>query len=161
MSFSKRRRRVAAIAAVVCIVAAALVYWFEPHTLFFDRQSADGMPAGGVAIASGKFRSLEHETRGEAILVELPDGRRVLRLENLATSNGPKLRVYLSSVPAQDDWFVYDDGPFLDLGDLAGNVGSSNYELPASTDLSQYQSAVVWCQRFSVGFGVAPLERHR
>jgi hypothetical protein len=66
--------------------------------------------------------------------------------------------VYLSDRPASDDWFVYDDGRFVDLGPLKGNLGSSNYEIPREVDLSEYRSAVVWCRRFSVGFAVAPLD---
>jgi len=143
----------------LAVAGAASLYWFQPHKLFFDSHAEAERPTEGGTLARGSFRSLEHQTSGNALLIELPDGRRLLRLEDLKTSNGPELRVYLSSVPAQDDWFVYDDGPFLDLGDLAGNVGSSNYELPAGVDPAPYISAVVWCRRFGVGFGVAPLAR--
>jgi hypothetical protein len=126
-------------------------------------EEADAMAGGQsgaepVTLASGEFRSLEHGTTGAALVLELADGTRFLRLEGLETSNGPDLRVYLSSVPAQDDWYVYDDEEFVDLGPLKGNIGSSNYEIPANVDLSGFESAVVWCRRFSVGFGVAPLE---
>jgi hypothetical protein len=100
---------------------------------------------------------LEHDASGRAIVVELADGRRFLRLEDLATSNGPDLRVYLTDRPLSDDLFVWDDGAFVDLGALKGNVGSSNYEIGADLDLSRFRTAVVWCRRFTVGFGVAPL----
>ena len=53
---------------------------------------------------------------------------------------------------------MYDDGEFVDLGGLKGNMGSSNYEIPDEVDLSKFKSAVVWCRRFSVGFAAAPLE---
>ncbi|MBA3431372.1 MAG: DM13 domain-containing protein [Actinobacteria bacterium] len=36
-------------------------------------------------------------------------------------------------------------------------MGDQNYLVPASIDLTQYRSAVVWCRRFSVGLAVAPL----
>jgi len=35
--------------------------------------------------------------------------------------------------------------------------GSQNYAIPAGTDLLAFKSAVIWCRRFVVGFGVAPL----
>jgi hypothetical protein len=92
------------------------------------------------------------------IVLELADGRRFLRLENLDTSNGPDLRVYLTDQPLSDDWHVWDDGVIVDLGALKGNVGSSNYEISAGMDLSRFRTAVVWCRRFEVGFGVAPLD---
>ena len=45
----------------------------------------------------------------------------------------------------------------LDLGPLKGNVGNQNYVVPAGTDLSRYRSVVIWCRRFAVPFGAAPL----
>jgi hypothetical protein len=107
--------------------------------------------------ARGAFRSLEHTTSGQAIVTEFPDGRRVLRFEDFATSNGPDLRVYLSA-GSSDAGFGKEYGEdFVELGRLKGNLGSQNYEIPAGTDLSNYRNAVVWCARFSVGFGVATL----
>lgn len=111
-----------------------------------------------VTLALGGFSSLEHETAGTALIVELEDGTRFLRLEDLETSNGPDLRVILTDQPLSEDWGVWDDGRVVDLGGLKGNVGSSNYEIPGSVDLEDYRTAVIWCRRFAVGFGVAPLE---
>jgi hypothetical protein len=154
----RRHRYATASGTIVLLGACAFVfYWFKPHYLFIDRRASEAMPQDGVILANGEFRSLEHATRGSAVLVRRSDGRRLLRLENLQTSNGPDLRVYLSTLPPKNDWFVYDDAPFVDLGALKVNVGSSNYELPVAVDDRKYLSAVVWCVRFKVGFGVAPL----
>lgn len=111
---------------------------------------------GPVTLAEGAFRSLEHATTGRALIVELPDGSRVLRFEDLDTSNGPDLRVYLSELPPNLGWHDYDER-FVDLAALKGNLGDQNYVIPDDVDLSKIQSTVVWCRRFSVGFGVAPL----
>lgn len=111
-----------------------------------------------VTLASGEFRSLEHGTTGAAVVLEIEDGSRFLRLEGIETSNGPDLRVILTDQPVSEDWHVWDDGEYLDLGALRGNVGSSNYAIPDDLDLSGFETAVIWCRRFSVGFGVAPLE---
>jgi hypothetical protein len=147
---------------VLGLVLAALfsfaLFWFAPHKAFIDQRVEQAEPQGAVVLASGAFRSLEHETSGTARVLKQPDGRRMLRLENLKTSNGPELRVLLSSMAPSTDWSVYDDGAFLDVADLAGNVGSSNYDLPNDVDLSKYATVVVWCRRFGVGFGVAPLQ---
>jgi hypothetical protein len=96
---------------------------------------------------------------GKAIVLRRPGGSLILRLERLSTSNGPDLRVYLSQVPASGELHAYRTG-FIDLGALKGNRGSQNYVIPAGTDLSAFKSAVIWCRRFAVGFGVAPLS-HR
>lgn len=145
------------------MLAGVGAYWFEPWKLVVDARVSDAAPAAGTdaarALRQGSFRSLEHETTGKAMLLELADGSRVLRLEDLATSNGPELVVMLSATPAAEpSWTAFDDGDNVVLAPLKGNLGSQNYPIPRDVDPSRYRSAVVWCRRFSVGFGVAPLE---
>jgi Electron transfer DM13 len=129
----------------------------EPGADAVAGEDAEATASGRTTLAVGEFRVLEHATTGTALVIELEDGSRFLRLEDLATSNGPDLRVIVSDQPVSDDWHVWDDGAYLDLGPLKGNIGSSNYQLPSDLDLSDYRTAVIWCRRFSVGFGVAPL----
>lgn len=180
------RGAAAAIVVGGLVVFALGVYWFAPQNLFLDERVDEALPGAGASpaatgggatgatgaagaeptddpepeltvLARGDFSSLEHETTGEAQVIELADGTRYLRLEDLQTSNGPDLRVYLTDQPLSDDWRVWDDGRFVDLGGLRGNVGSSNYEIPDDVDPSEFQTAVIWCRRFTVGFGVAPV----
>jgi electron transfer DM13 len=160
------------VAAVVFVLV-----WFQPQKYFLNTTVDEAAPRGIVAnpvdpsagttptaagqatvLASGEFRSLEHGTSGRAMVLELANGSRVLRFEALDTSNGPDLHVYLSEVAAGDDARGYGEG-FVDLGKLKGNKGSQNYAIPTAVDLSRYRSAVIWCKRFAVGFGVAPLDR--
>ncbi|GAA4261326.1 DM13 domain-containing protein [Dactylosporangium darangshiense] len=92
--------------------------------------------------------------------MQASDGSRYLRLEDLDTSNGPQLQVWLTDAPVQpgkDSWFVFDDGRHVDLGPLKGNKGSQNYAVPAEADLTQYRSVTIWCARFHVSFGAAEL----
>ena len=165
-----------ALGLVGLVLGIFVLVWFQPQKLFLDQRVDEDAPAvaattpspgatpddvGGdrpaSILARGEFRSLEHTTTGQVLLIELGDGSRVLRFEDLSTSNGPDLHVYLSVLPAGDDWYVYDDEEFVDLGKLKGNIGSQNYEIPDDVDVTRFRSAVVWCERFSVGFGVAPL----
>jgi hypothetical protein len=176
-SFVRRNRKwaVAAAALAVAFVVFVLV-WFQPQQAFLNTTveetlpgaSAPASPGPGASIpspgggesssvlASGQFRSLEHETTGRALLVRLSDGRVLLRFEDLDTLNGPDLRVYLSEVPAGGDARAYGED-FVDLGALKGNKGNQNYLVPEDVDLTRFKSAVIWCRRFTVGFGVAPL----
>ncbi len=108
------------------------------------------MPVGG------EFVAIDHSTTGAALLLQDPSGTVFVRLEALDTSNGPDLFVYLSSNPPDGPEGAFDDD-YLDLGRLQGNVGSSNYAVPAGTDLSRYASVVIWCDRFDSAFGAAPL----
>ena len=117
------------------------------------------MPATRL-LASGEFVSHEHRTTGSVRVVGLPDGRRVLRIEDLDTSNGPDLQVWITDAPVKpgrDGWFVFDDGRYVELGRLKGNKGSQNYDLPASVDLRQLDSLSIWCDRFNVSFGAVQL----
>lgn len=134
-----------------------VLVWFQPQKIFLNTSVNESPVAQGRSIASGEFRSLEHGTSGRATIVELPDGSHILRFEELNTLNGPDLHVYLSQVAASDDARAYGEG-FVDLGKLKGNKGNQNYDVPADIDLSTYRSVVIWCKRFTVGFGVAPLE---
>ncbi|MFJ8043946.1 DM13 domain-containing protein [Kitasatospora sp. NPDC096147] len=113
--------------------------------------------AAPAQLVGGAFQSGEHRTTGRARLLRLADGGTVLRLEDLATSEGPDVRVYLSTRPAAVSK-LEDLGPApLELGRLKGNLGNQNYTVPAGTDLTRFHSAVIWCKRFSVGFGAADL----
>jgi hypothetical protein len=175
-------RRHPVISATAALIGAGLIIfglvWFQPQKLFLNKTVNEPVPGaiqtapagetspsaptgrssppGLQALRSGSFRSLEHATTGKAIVLRRPGGSLILRLERLSTSNGPDLRVYLSHVAASGDLHAYRTG-FIDLGALKGNRGSQNYAVPVGTDLSGFKSAVIWCRRFAVGFGVAPL----
>jgi hypothetical protein len=113
-------------------------------------------PAGPVTVAAGGFRSLAHDTTGRARVLRLADGSQVLRIEDLATSDGPDVRVWLSAQPA-DRAADAGGAARVELGRLRGNRGDLSYPIPAGTDLRDYGSVVIWCKRFSVAFGAAPL----
>ena len=107
--------------------------------------------------AAGAFVSRAHTTTGQAIVV-MDATRTFLRIIDLATENGPDVRVYLSAgVDAHAAEGKLDDD-FVSLGNLKGNIGSQNYEVPAGVDLTRYRTVVLWCKRFSVAFGTADLE---
>jgi hypothetical protein len=90
-----------------------------------------------------------HKAEGIAKVINLVDGRTFLRLENLKTTNGPDLYVYLS--------VGKDASDIVNLGRLKGNIGNQNYEIPAGTDLSKYNTALIWCKAFSTLFGSAKI----
>ena len=92
-------------------------------------------------------------------MLDLGGGRRVLRLTDFATSNGPDVRVYLvAAADVQDDATVTTAG-FVELGPMKGNIGDQNYDIPATVDLANYRTVTIWCKRFSVNFGSAPLTK--
>ena len=118
-------------------------------------------PAGPTVVAEGEFLSHEHETTGSARIVRQPDGSHQLELLDLSTSNGPDLRVWLTDQPViegRDGWHVFDDGAWVELDVLKGNQGNQVYDIPAEVDPGDYTSVSIWCKRFSVSFGAAPLD---
>jgi len=109
-----------------------------------------------IVEASGSFIDRSHPTEGSAVVLGDGSGQRFLRFEDFRTDNGPDLNVYLSAAPTDAPAGQFDDD-FVDLGDLKGNVGAQNYEVPAGLDLDHYSTVAIWCVRFGVVFGVAEL----
>jgi len=107
-------------------------------------------------LASGEFVSLDHGTSGNAVVLGDGTEQRFLRLTDFATDNGPDLNVYLTSTPPDGEESTFNDD-FVDLGDLSGNVGDQNYEIPADVDLERHHTVVIWCVRFDSAFGAAQL----
>jgi hypothetical protein len=92
-----------------------------------------------------------------ATVFQLADGKKTLRLTNFETSNGPDVHVYLVAAQDAKDNDTVTKAEFIDLGSLKGNIGDQNYEWPANADLAKYRAVTIWCKRFSVNFGTAPL----
>jgi len=151
------------VAVLVVAVLAMGLYLFQPWKLITNVTVDEAIPAAAsesVILAEGEFITHEHGTTGTASILQLDDGSRVLRIENLDTSNGPDLKVWLTDAPViegEAGWHVFDDGAYVDLGALKGNQGSQNYAIPADVDLSDLTSVAIWCDRFSVSFGAAEL----
>jgi len=117
------------------------------------------MPTTPVALANGQFVDADavHKGSGTATLYRLPDNTHLVRFEDFNTTNGPALVVYLAQHPNPSSAADVTDNGFLELGKLKGNVGNQNYPIPPGTDVSQYQSVVIWCELFDVLFSPAAL----
>lgn len=132
----------------------------EPMTSAAEPTTADpttAAPAGPVVLAEGAFVSQEHETRGTARVLE-QNGARLLRLEGFSTSDGPDIHVWITDATAGGEWGKYDDGRHVRLGKVKATDGNQNYAIPADADLDGMRSVVIWCDRFNVAFGSAPLD---
>ncbi len=132
----------------------------QPGATPSPSESATPAPVEPIVLVEGSFISHEHETTGRVRILELADGTRVLRIEGLSTSDGPDLKVWLSDQPVidgVDGWGVFDDGAYLSLGDLKGNVGDQNYAIPDDVEIGDFGAVSIWCERFAVSFGAAEL----
>jgi hypothetical protein len=144
----------------VAIFAIAAWYAFRPERLIIDQKVNEQFPTASAAsskLASGQFHSGAHETKGTATVFQLADGKKTLRLTDFATSNGPDVRVYLVAANDAKDNDTVTNAGFIEVGTLKGNIGDQNYDLPAGVDLAKYRAVTIWCKRFGVNFGTAPL----
>src|SRR5882724_745969 len=151
------------IVLVVLIATGAAWFAFRPERLFTNQRVNEQFPTATAAnnattkLASGQFHNGAHDTKGTAAIFQLGEGKRMLRLTNFETSNGPDVHVYLvAAADAKDNDTVKNAG-FVELGALKGNIGDQNYDVPANVDLAKYRAVTIWCARFSVNFGTAPL----
>jgi hypothetical protein len=177
-----RRRTAFGVSLIGLALTAAAWFWFQPHKLFLDERVDEALPSLGApstpdgpgggepaaiaatppaasvppVLAGGRFVSLDHGTSGTVEVLALGGGARVVRLEDLDTSNGPDLFVYLSTNPTGGPEGAFDDD-YVNLGRLKGNQGDQNYSLPADVDLKRFASVVIWCDRFDSAFGAADL----
>lgn len=123
--------------------------------------TATAAPSEPEALASGSFTFIDrlHWAEGLATIYSLPDGNRILRLENFQAQNGPDLRIGLGGhpMPRSTDELHSTGAGYLELEPLRANAGSQNYALPPDLDLSAFQSVVIYCKAFSTVFSTAEL----
>jgi len=82
----------------------------------------------------------------------------VLAIAGLHTSEGPDVKVWLTDRHVTSGGrHSFDNGWYVNLGHLKGNLGDQLYSIPAKTDLSKIVSVDIWCDRFDVSFGAAEL----
>ncbi len=106
----------------------------------FDVSSAT-LLRSGMLMGSGSYT-----VTGTASVYE-SNGSRVLLLDPFASSNGPDLKVYLSTTD--------NAASFVNLGDLKSTTGKQVYSIPSTVDITQMKFVLIWCQQFSVRFGKA------
>lgn len=95
-----------------------------------------------------------HDTQGGAHIVE-ENGQRYLEFdEAFSSDSGPDLFVLLHREAAPTS---YDPANYVNLGRIQSLNGTQRYAIPADVDISEFQSAVIWCQQFNVTFGYATL----
>jgi len=171
-----RTYRVIAGLVMVAVVDTAW-YLFRPELLFVNRAVNEALPEATamatpapatphIILSAGRFHSVAHESTGVATIHQFPDGRRIVRLTEIETFNGPDVRVYLVAADDARDNETVTRAGFVDLGPLKGNRGDQNYEVPQGLDyevpqgldIDQYGAVAIWCRRFSVNFATAPLQ---
>lgn len=173
------------VSGLIVLAVAGIVFGlvlFKPWLLFVDVRVDDALPqvtptsepalgtpaaaapsaspAAPSQLAAGTLISHAHDTSGVVRIVQNPDGTLVLSIENLSTTSGPDVHVWLSAadvVPGAAGTSTAGGAQYLDLGVIKGNLGNQVYDIPAGTDIAKYRSVDLWCVQFSVSFGAAQL----
>jgi len=113
-----------------------------------DEMKPDSPESSVEILKTGSFEGLAgHYADGTAKIIKVGD-LTYLRFENFEVTNGPDLRVYLTSEG--------DVKNGLHLEKLKGSKGNQNYLLE-NIDLQIYDTVVIYCQPFGVYFGEAQL----
>ena len=134
-------------AALALFVATVLLY----------TGATQAQEQGSKMLAKGEFHNAEKAGKGTATVYQLADSKRVLRLSDFETDNGPDLHVRLIAADDAKDTASVAKAEFVELAKLKGNKGNQNYDLPKDVDLSKYKVVSIWCNRFSVNFAAARL----
>ncbi|MGM0865536.1 MAG: DM13 domain-containing protein [Bacillota bacterium] len=114
-----------------------------------DSSSPDEMTNDTMKVNElvGTFQGADenHNAKGKVSISE-----KNIRLENFEVTNGPDLYVYLVEEGQETK-----EG--ISLGELKGNIGNQNYEIPGGHSASSGMEIVIWCKQFNVDFGRAEL----
>ena len=116
-------------------------------------------------LQTGSFYPVVHAGSGTVKIVQKVAGKRVLRLENFTTDNGPVIYVWLSTAtePKSSAAVSINVGDYEQIGDVipAGTVfpiATQEFEIPEAINLSSFKSVVIWCVKFKVNFASAVLQ---
>lgn len=133
----------------------------NPTEVQEEMMEAMGAMLAPEAVKVGQFRDADsfHKGSGDATIYDLGTDGFVLRFEDFNVTNGPDLRVLLTTHPdpmGRGDVHA-DDVTYVELGKLKGNIGNQNYLIPGDVNVDDQHSVVIYCKPFQVVFAVAPL----
>ena len=127
-----------------------------------DTPLIEPAPAGLASarlVGTARMHDVDKDGEGTARIYEMPNGTRMIRLEDFFVSINSDLELRLSESP---DPKTTDDAvkaPFKLVSELKATVGNMNYEVPNDVDLSRYKSIVIWCEITRNAYAAAPIER--
>lgn len=133
----------------------------DPDTVMDETMPAmNEDPAFPLNLATGLFKGADsfHKGSGKATIIDLDGEKRILRLEDFSVTNGPDLRVYLSSHSSPSSGNEVTKGASVELSKLKGNKGNQNYNIPDDIDIDDFGSVVIYCKPFRVVFATATLK---
>lgn len=102
--------------------------------------------ASAKVLGTATLYNVDKVGEGTAKIYQLPDGSKMIRLENFFVSINSDLEIRLSQLAAPKTTDEVEKAPFKTVAPLKATVGNMNYDVPADIDVSQYKSIVIWCE---------------
>ncbi len=124
-------------AAAPMLLAAALMLPAVSH-------AQEVLCQGAFSGASG------HKTSGDVVVLNSAAGAQVVLQGNFNFDGAPDPKVGFGTGGTYDRT--------SQLAPLASNTGEQAYDVPATLDLTRYDEIYIWCEKYSVPLGVAPLK---
>lgn len=107
--------------------------------------------AGETAISSGEFAGINnHTVTGTVSIVKTDSGYEIVMGDDFVFDGAPDPKVALGKDGE------YDPSTLIEL--LKSDTGAQSYVVPASIDVTQFNEVHIWCEKFSVGLAIAPLQ---
>ena len=139
---------------------AALGFFFFPF-VFPPPPAAEMLTEADRAslVATGTFIHANpsdpvHHGKGQVSVYE----RAVFLESDFEVGPGPAFHVYLVPKASIRTAADLSGVKHVDLGGLRAFKGSQRYAIPASVDLKDYPSVIIWCEAFSVLISPADLQ---
>jgi len=110
----------------------------------FSTANADG------DARAGSFSGLNgHVTTGGVSIEKSGDGYQIVIAEDFFFDGAPDPKAALGKDGK------YDPATLIEL--LRSNTGAQSYDVPAGIDVSVYNEVYIWCEKYTVGLGVAKI----
>lgn len=127
-----------------------------------DTPLIEPAPAGlasAKVLGTATVYNVDREGQGTAKIYEMPNGTRLIRLEDFFVSINSDLELRLSERPNPRSTDEAVNSPWKLVAPLKATVGNMNYEVPRDIDVSKYQSIVIWCEITRNAYAAASIQR--
>lgn len=113
-----------------------------------------------VAFAgdSGEWKNQKFKVKGDWSIEQRADGNFLVLSEDFKTKNAPDLKLFVSKKPYTEinGSNATADAALISL--LKSNTGGQSYRIPDNINMSDYQSLLIHCEKFSKLWASTPLK---
>jgi hypothetical protein len=135
------------------LIALALVTASAAPAILFATPAAHAQ----TTSPAGTFTKVSKTLSGGWSIVERNGKSFIVFDDSFRAANGPDLKVFLSPQTMSKATGKTAVQGALNVGVLKKTKGAQEYEIPAGTDLSKFNSVLVHCEEYSVLWGGSDL----